>query len=72
MSPRPGTWAWPASTDDISAAMDRLVNRQDATEAELARRHLAAAVNPAPTALPGLSSCGTCAPSIASPGILKS
>ena len=29
-----------ASTDDIYAAMDWLVSRQDAIEAELARRHL--------------------------------
>ena len=54
--PGPGPGCGRASTDDISAAIDRLVSRQDATEAELARRHLAAAVNPAPTALSGLSS----------------
>ena len=34
--------AW-ASTDDIYAAMDWLEHRQDAIEAELARRHLAPA-----------------------------
>jgi hypothetical protein len=45
-----------ASADDIYAAMDWLVRRQDAIEAELARRHLAPAANPAQMALFGLSS----------------
>jgi hypothetical protein len=44
------------STDDIYAAMDWLVSRQDAIEAELARRHLAPAANPAKMALFDLSS----------------
>ena len=35
-----------ASTDDIYAAMDWLARRQDAIEADLARRHLAPAANP--------------------------
>src|SRR5689334_11142726 len=35
-----------ASTDDIYAAMDWLDGRQDAIEAELARRHLAPEANP--------------------------
>src|SRR5436305_9381552 len=35
-----------ASTDDIYAAMDWLVHRQDAIEAQLAARHLAPAANP--------------------------
>jgi hypothetical protein len=45
-----------ASTDEIYAAMDWLVLRQDAIEAELARRHLAPAVNPARMALFDLTS----------------
>src|SRR6266446_2941496 len=45
-----------ASTDDIYAAMDWLGHRQDAIEAELARRHLAPAANPARMALFDLSS----------------
>jgi hypothetical protein len=45
-----------ASTDDIYAAMDWLVHRQDAIEAGLAARHLAPAVNPSKTALFDLSS----------------
>ena len=45
-----------ASTDEIYAAMDWLVGRQDAIEARLARRHLAAAANPARMALFDLSS----------------
>jgi len=45
-----------ASTDDIYAAMDWLGGRQDAIEAELARRHLAPEPNPARMALFGLSS----------------
>ncbi len=45
-----------ASTDDIYAAMDWLEHRQDAIEAELARRHLAPAANPARMALFDLSS----------------
>jgi hypothetical protein len=45
-----------ASTDEIYAAMDWLVHRQDAIEAELARRHLAPEANPARMALFGLSS----------------
>jgi hypothetical protein len=45
-----------ASTDDIYAAMDWLVHRQDAIEAELARRHLAPQANPARMALFDLSS----------------
>jgi hypothetical protein len=54
-----------ASTDDIYAAMDWLEARQDAIEAELARRHLAADVNPARMALFDLSSSwmeGRCCP----------
>src|SRR5215472_10162458 len=43
-----------ASTDDIYAAMDWLVHRQDAIEAGLARRHLAPGANP-----PGWR-CSTC------------
>ena len=43
-----------ASTDDIYAAMDWLEHRQDAIEAELARRHLGPAANP-----PGWR-CSTC------------
>ena len=45
-----------ASTDDIYAAMDFLEDRQDAIEAELARRHLGPEANPARTALFDLSS----------------
>ena len=45
-----------ASTDDIYAAMDWLQDRQDAIEAELARRHLALEPNPARMALFDLSS----------------
>ena len=45
-----------ASTDDIYAAMDWLEDRQDAIEAELARRHLAPAANPSRMALFDLSS----------------
>ena len=45
-----------ASTDDIYAAMDWLEHRQDAIEAELARRHLAPEPNPSKMALFDLSS----------------
>jgi hypothetical protein len=45
-----------ACTDDIYAAMDWLGGRQDAIEAELAARHLAAGANPARMALFDLSS----------------
>ncbi|HYY17768.1 MAG TPA: IS1634 family transposase [Streptosporangiaceae bacterium] len=45
-----------ASTDDIYAAMDWLDGRQDAIEAELARRHLAPEANPSKMALFDLSS----------------
>jgi hypothetical protein len=45
-----------ASTDDIYAAMDWLVHRQDTVEAELARRHLALEPNPSQMALFDLSS----------------
>src|SRR5215468_9828307 len=45
-----------ASTDDIYAAMDWLAGRQDAIEAELARRHLSPEPNPARMALFDLSS----------------
>ena len=45
-----------ASTDDIYAAMDWLGRRQDAIEAELARRHLAPEPNPSRMALFDLSS----------------
>jgi hypothetical protein len=45
-----------ASTDDIYAAMDWLASRQDAVEAELARRHLAPDANPSKMALFDLSS----------------
>jgi hypothetical protein len=54
-----------ASTDDIYAAMDWLEHRQDAIEAELARRHLAPEPNPARMALFDLSSSwleGRCCP----------
>jgi hypothetical protein len=53
------------STDDIYAAMDWLEHRQDAIEAELARRHLAPQANPARMALFDLSSSwleGRCCP----------
>jgi len=45
-----------ASTDEIYAAMDWLVSRQDAIEAGLARRHLAPRVNPPRMALFDLTS----------------
>src|ERR1700722_8816126 len=45
-----------ASTDDIYAAMDWLEHRQDAIEADLARRHLAPEPNPSRMALFDLSS----------------
>ena len=45
-----------ASTDDIYAAMDWLEDRQDAIEADLARRHLAPGPNPSRMALFDLSS----------------
>jgi hypothetical protein len=45
-----------ASTDEVYAAMDWLVGRQQAIEAKLARRHLAPQVNPARMALFDLSS----------------
>jgi hypothetical protein len=45
-----------ASTDDVYAAMDWLVARQDAIEARLAARHLAPEPNPARMALFDLSS----------------
>jgi hypothetical protein len=45
-----------ASTDDIYAAMDGLAARQDAIEAELARRHLGPEHNPSKMALFDLSS----------------
>jgi len=45
-----------ASTDETYAAMDWLLGRQDAIEAKLARRHLAARVNPHRMALFDLSS----------------
>jgi hypothetical protein len=45
-----------AVTDDVYAAMDWLEHRQDAIEAELARRHLAPEPNPARMALFDLSS----------------
>ena len=54
-----------ASTDDIYAAMDWLQDRQDAIEAELARRHLGPEPNPARMALFDLSSSwleGRCCP----------
>src|SRR5689334_12163987 len=54
-----------ASTDDIYAAMDWLDGRQDAIEAELARRHLAPEPNPGRMALFDLSSSwleGRCCP----------
>jgi Transposase DDE domain len=45
-----------ASTDEVYAAMDWLVGRQDAIERKLAARHLAADVNPSRMALFDLSS----------------
>jgi hypothetical protein len=54
-----------ASTDHIYAAMDWLEHRQDAIEAELARRHLGPEANPARMALFDLSSSwleGRCCP----------
>jgi hypothetical protein len=45
-----------ASTDEVYAAMDWLVDRQDAVEAKLAARHLAADVNRSRMALFDLSS----------------
>jgi hypothetical protein len=45
-----------AGTDEVYAAMDWLVGRQDAIEAKLAARHLAADVNPSRMALFDLSS----------------
>jgi hypothetical protein len=45
-----------ASTDEVYAAMDWLVDRQDQIEAKLAARHLAPAVNPSRMALFDLSS----------------
>lgn len=45
-----------ASTDEIYAAMDWLVERQDSIEAKLARRHLAPEVNPDRMALFDLTS----------------
>ena len=45
-----------AGTDDIYAAMDWLEDRQDAIEADLARRHLAPQPNPSRMALFDLSS----------------
>ncbi|MGH8961172.1 MAG: IS1634 family transposase [Jatrophihabitantaceae bacterium] len=45
-----------ASTDEIYAAMDWLLSRQDRIEAALAKRHLAGAANPAGMALFDLSS----------------
>jgi hypothetical protein len=54
-----------ASTDEVYAAMDWLLDRQDAIEVALARRHLSAAANPARMALFDLSSSwveGSCCP----------
>ena len=54
-----------ASTDDLYAAMDWLGGRQDAIEAELARRHLGPEPNPSRMALFDLSSSwleGRCCP----------
>ena len=45
-----------ASTDEVYAAMDWLLGRQDAIEAKLAQRHLAAESNPGRMALFDLSS----------------
>jgi hypothetical protein len=52
-------------TDEVYAAMDWLLDRQDSVEAKLAARHLAPAVNPARMALFDLSSSwmeGNCCP----------
>jgi hypothetical protein len=54
-----------ASTDEVYAAMDWLVDRQDSIERRLAARHLAPGTNPAGTALFDLSSSwveGRCCP----------
>ncbi|MGH3339168.1 MAG: IS1634 family transposase, partial [Propionibacteriaceae bacterium] len=54
-----------ASTDEIYAAMDWLVDRQDAIQAKLAKRHLAPQANPSGMALFDLSSSwveGSCCP----------
>ncbi len=54
-----------SATDDIYAAMDWLAGRQDAIEAELARRHQAPQANPSRMALFDLSSSwleGSCCP----------
>jgi hypothetical protein len=54
-----------ATTDQVYAAMDWLEGHQDATEAKLARRHLAPAANPSRMALFDLSSSwleGRCCP----------
>jgi len=54
-----------AGTDEVYAAMDWLVGRQDAIEAKLAARHLAAEANPSRMALFDLSSSwveGRCCP----------
>ena len=54
-----------ASTDEVYAAMDWLVGRQDRIEAQLAARHLGPATNPAGMALFDLSSSwveGSCCP----------
>jgi hypothetical protein len=54
-----------ASADDVYAAMDWLVHRQDDIEAQLARRHLGPDANPARMALFDLSSSwleGRCCP----------
>jgi hypothetical protein len=54
-----------ADTDEVYAAMDWLVGRQDAIEAKLAARHLAAGSNPSRMALFDLSSSwveGRCCP----------
>ena len=54
-----------ASTDDVYAAMDWLVRRQDEIEAQLAARHLTPAANPSKMALFDLSSSwmeGSCCP----------
>jgi hypothetical protein len=54
-----------ASTDEVYAAMDTLLARQDAIEAKLAARHLAPAVNPSRMALFDLTSAwveGKCCP----------
>ncbi|MEO7942504.1 MAG: IS1634 family transposase [Marmoricola sp.] len=45
-----------ASTDEVYAAMDWLLGRQDTVEAKLARRHLAEPVNPSAMAMFDLSS----------------